>query len=467
MPPSSSSSSPWKPDVIIIGTGQAGVPLARRLAAAGRRVVIIERAKAGGTCVNAGCTPTKTLVASARAAHVARTGARLGVHAGEVVVDFAAVMARTNGMVGRWRAGIERHLAEAGERLLFVRGHGRFVGPRAVEVNGQRLEASQIVVNVGARPAIPEIPGLTRVEPLTSSSALALTELPRRLLILGAGYIACELGQAFRRLGSEVALVTHSARLLRREDEAASEALTSVFRAEGLELVLGRPVAEVTRANGEIELRMTDGGAPVRGSHLLVATGRTPNTNDLGCAEGHVTLDGHGSIVVDERYETSERGVFAAGDCTPGPQFTHVSWDDHRVLFDVLMGRPARRRSDRLVPSTVFTDPQVAAVGLTEQAARARGLDVEVATMPFGNIARAIETDETAGVIKIVIDAKTERVLGACVVGANAGELIHVFSVLMQSGGSARAIVDGEFAHPTLAEGLQTALMKLPRYALA
>jgi pyruvate/2-oxoglutarate dehydrogenase complex dihydrolipoamide dehydrogenase (E3) component len=466
MPPSSSTS--WsKPDVIIIGTGQAGVPLARRLAAAGRRVVIIERAKAGGTCVNAGCTPTKTLVASARAAHVARTGARLGVHAGEVIVDFAAVMARTNGMVGRWRAGIERHLADAGERLRFVRGHGRFVGPRAVEVNGERFEASQIVVNVGARPARPEIPGLAAVEPLTSSSALALTALPRRLLILGAGYVACELGQAFRRLGAEVALVSHSARLLRHEDEAASEALAGVFRAEGIELALGRSVVEAARANGQVELRTSDGGGPLRGSHLLVATGRAPNTSDLGCAEGRVALDASGHIIVDERYETSEPGVFAAGDCTPGPQFTHVAWDDHRVLFDVLTNRPARRRSDRLVPSTVFTDPQVAAVGLTEEAARARGLAVEVATMPFGQIARAIETDETAGVVKIVVDASSERVLGACVVGANAGELIHVFSVLMQSGGSARAIVDGEFAHPTLAEGLQTALMKLPRYALS
>ena len=454
------------PDVIIVGTGQAGVPLATRLTAAGKHVVIIERAKPGGTCVNAGCTPTKTLVASARAAHVARTSARFGVHAGEVVVDFTAVMARKDAIVQRWRAGTERHLANAGERLRFIRGHGRFVGPRAVEVNGERLEASQIVVNVGARPALPEIPGLAGVAPLTSTSALALTALPRRLIVLGAGYVGCELGQVFRRLGAEVALVSHSARLVPREDAAASEALAGVFHAEGIEVALGRSVVEVARVNGQVELRTTTDVAPLRGSHLLVATGRTPNTNDLGCAEGRIALDGSGHIVVDERYETSEPGVFAVGDCTPGPQFTHVSWDDHRVVFDILAGRPARRRSDRLVPSTVFTDPQVATVGLSEEAARARGLAVEVAVMPFGHIARAIETDETAGVVKIVVDGKSERLLGACVVGANAGELIHVFSVLMQAGGSARAIVDGEFAHPTLAEGLQTALMKLPRYAL-
>ena len=452
-------------DVLVIGSGQAGVPLATRLAAAGKTVVVVERGHAGGTCVNAGCTPTKTLIASARAAHVVRTSARLGVRVGEVAVDFAAVMARKADMVKRWRAGSERRLTTT-ERLRLVRGHGRFVGPRTVDVNGDRYEATNVVINVGARPSVPALAGLADVGHLTSTSALELTELPRRLLILGAGYVACELGQLFRRLGAEVALVAPSARLLPREDAAASEALAGVFRAEGIELALGRRAVEVARTGGDIELRL-EGGAALRGSHLLVATGRTPNTGDLGCAAGNVTLDAQGHVVVDERYETTERGVFAAGDCVPGPQFTHVSWDDHRVLFDLLTGRPARRRTDRVVPYTVFTDPQVAGVGLTEAAARERGLEIEVATMPFGNIARAIETDETAGVVKIVLDAKTERLLGVCVVGVDAGELVHVFSVLMQAGASARAIVDGEFAHPTFAEGMQTALMKLPRYALS
>src|SRR5450432_3254354 len=456
------------PDVIIIGTGQAAVPLATRLADAGKSVAIVERGNAGGTCVNAGCTPTKTLVASARAAHVARTSERLGVRVGEVAIDFAAVMARKDAIVGRWRAGIERRLAGS-ERIRFVRGHACFVGPRSVEVNGERIEADRVVINVGARPAVPAIEGLAGAGALTSTSALELKELPRRLLILGAGYIACELGQVFRRLGAEVTLVAPSARLLPREDEAVSEALAGVFRAEGIVLELGKHVAEVVPANRGVELRLTAdpggaGGASLRGSHLLVATGRTPNTNDLGCTAGNVALEASGHVIVDERYETSERGVFAVGDCVPGPQFTHVSWDDHRVLFEILAGRPARKRTDRFVPYTVFTDPQVAGVGLSEQAARERGLTIEVATMPFGAIARAIETDETAGVVKIVIDAKSERVLCASIVGVDAGELIAVFSALMQAGGSARAIVDGEFAHPTFAEGLQTTLMKLPRF---
>jgi len=469
VPPSPAAA---KPDVIVIGTGQAGVPLATRLVAAGKRVVIVERGKPGGTCVNNGCTPTKTLIASARAAHVARTSERLGVRVGGVVVDFAAVMARKEAIVRRWRASVERRLQAAGEHLRFIRGHASFVAPRTVEVNGERLVADQIVINVGARSAVPEIAGLAGVAALDSTSVLELPALPEKLLVVGGGYVACEMAQLFRRLGAQVTLVARSARLLPREDEAASEALAAVFRAEGIELELGRRVLEASSARGGVELRVSatetnEGGAWLRGTHLLLGTGRTPNTHDLGAVQGNIALDAEGRIIVDERYETSEKGVFAVGDCVPGPQFTHVSWDDHRVLFDVLMGRPARRRTDRLVPYTIFTDPQVAGVGLTERAARERGLDIEVATMPFGNIARAIETDETAGVVKIVIDAKTERVLGACIVGAEAGELVHVLSTLMLAGGSARALVDGELAHPTFAEGLQTTLMKLPRYALA
>lgn len=453
-------------DVIIIGTGQAGVPLATRLAAAGKRVVIFERGKPGGTCSNEGCTPTKTLVASARAAHVARTGERLGVRTTGLTVDFAAVMARKEAIVERWRAGVERRLAKAGERLRFVRGHGRFVGPRAVEANGERYEAPQVVIDVGAHPSWPAIAGLDEVGALTSSGALGLTSLPARLLIVGGGYVACELGQIFRRLGAEVTLIERSNRLLSREDPEVSEALAGAFRAEGIGLELGQQIASVARRGEAIEVRLGDGRA-LAGSHLLVATGRTPNTADLGCEAGNVARDARGQVIVDERYQTSEPGVFAVGDCVPGPQFTHVSWDDHRVLYDVLLGRPARKRTDRLVPYTVFTDPQVAGVGLTERAARERGLDIEIATMPFGNIARAIEIDETAGVVRIVVDAKSERLLGAAIVGADAGELIHVFSTLMQAGGSARAIVDGEYAHPTFAEGLQTTLMRLPRYALS
>ncbi|HVU50389.1 MAG TPA: mercuric reductase [Polyangia bacterium] len=456
-----------RPDVIVIGTGQAGVPLATRLAAAGRKVAIIERGALGGTCTNVGCTPTKTMIASARAAHVARTAGRLGVSVGPVEVDFHAVMARKERIVERWRAGVERRLAQAAERVRLVRGHARFVGPRIVEVNGERLEANRIVLDVGARPAWPELPGLRDVGAFDSAAALASRDLPPRLLVLGAGYVACELGQMFRRLGAEVTLVAPSPRPLSREDEDVSSALAGALVADGVALELGAAVTAARRAGQEIELDRAGGRATLRGSHLLVATGRRPNTDDLGCEAGGVALDASGHVAVDERYETSQPGVFAVGDCVPGPQFTHVSWDDHRVLFSILTGRPARARTARHVPFTVFTDPQVAGIGLSEREARERGLPVEVATMPFGNIARAIETDETAGLVKILVDPASERIVGARVVGAEAGELIHVLGVLMQAGASVRALVDGEIAHPTFAEGLQSAVMKLPRFALA
>jgi pyruvate/2-oxoglutarate dehydrogenase complex dihydrolipoamide dehydrogenase (E3) component len=460
-------SSEHNPDVIVVGSGQAGVPLATRLAAAGKQVLVVERGRVGGTCSNVGCTPTKTLVASARAAHVARTAARLGVRVSDVQLDFSAVMARKDAIVQRWRSGVEHHLAIAGPKLQLLRGHARFVAPKTLEVDGQRYQAEQIVLNVGARPKVPKLEGLDEVPFVTSSGLLELKQLPQHLLIVGAGYVACEMGQMFRRFGARVTLVAPSPRLLPREDPALSEALAAVFRAEGIELRIGEPLARVAGEGGKIQLHFEEQAeAPLVGSHLLVATGRTPNTRDLGCDAGNVALDGASRIIVDERYQTSQAGVFAVGDCVPGPQFTHVSWDDHRVLFNVLSRRPARNRTARIVPYAVFTDPQVAGVGLSEPAARERGIAVEVASMPFGNIARAIETDETAGVIKIVLDPNTERILGAFIVGVDAGELIHVFSMLMQSGASARALVDGELVHPTFGEGLQSALMTLPRYAL-
>jgi len=465
-----------KLDVILIGTGQAAVPLATRLAAAGTRVMIAERAAPGGSCVNIGCTPTKTLVASARAAHVARTAARLGVHAREVSVDFAAVMARKDAVVARWRSGVERRLNGGGDNLRFVRGQARFVGPRTIEIAAsasagglprpERHDADRIVINVGARAQVPPLPGLRDVPFLDSSGMLALRALPRHLLVLGGGYIGCELGQMMRRLGAAVTIVAPSERLLPHEDPDVSEALAGAFRAEGITLELGKKAERAAREGDDVLLSLAGGGT-LRGSHLLVATGRRPNTEDLGCESAGIALTPDGHIQVDDRYQTSAAGIFAVGDCTPGPAFTHVSWDDHRVLFEILSGRSARARGDRLVPYTVFTDPQVAGVGLSEGQAKAQGIAVEVATMPFGNIARAIETDETAGVVKVLIDPATDHILGARIVGADAGELIHVFSVLMQAKASARAIVDGEFVHPTFAEGLQTAVMKLPRFALS
>ena len=449
-------------DVIVVGSGQGGVPLATRLAESGRSVALIERGELGGTCVNVGCTPTKTLIASAQAAHDARAAARLGVHA-RVTVDFAAVMARKDAVVKQWRDHAQKRIEIEG--LTFVRGHARFAGPRRIDVGGEIYEADTIVLNVGARPVVPPVEGIEAVDYLTSSTILDLKEPPAKLVVVGGGYIGCEMGQAFRRLGAEVTLIDPGAHLMGREDDDVSAALEEAFRAEGIELRFGSGVASVERAGDGVRVRLAD-GASIDGSHLLLATGRRPNTDDLGCDAAGIALDPRGYVVVDDAYRTSAEGVYAIADCTPGPQFTHTSWDDGRIVFDVLTGARAGGRDGRIVPYTAFTDPQLARVGLSEREARERGTDFEMATMPFGWIARAIEADVKAGVLKVLIDPATERILGAAIVGAQAGELIHVFVALMQAGAPARALVDAELVHPTFAEGLQTLLMRLDRYAL-
>jgi pyruvate/2-oxoglutarate dehydrogenase complex dihydrolipoamide dehydrogenase (E3) component len=452
-------------DVIVIGSGQAGVPLAARLAGAGKSVVLFERGPLGGTCVNAGCTPTKTMIASARAAHVARSAKRLGVDAGDVRVDLPAVVNRKDAIVGRWQEGVERRLDAAHVRL--VRARARFSGPRVIEADGASFRADTIILNVGARPAVLPLPGLSTVPYLDSTTILGLRELPEHLVIVGGGYIGCEFGQMFRRFGAAVTIVDRSEHLLNHEDADVSEALEGVFRSEGIVLELGSSPENVRRTDaGGVAVRVA-GGKEIVGTHLLMAVGRSPNTDELGCDAGGVKLDAHGFIVTDDGYATSAPGTYAVGDVTGSPQFTHTAWDDHRILFDRLLGRGKRGRSDRLIPFTAFTDPQVAGVGLSEKQARARGTSYELATMPFSWVARALEVDEPAGLMKVLIDPKTERILGARIVGAEAGELIHIFVVLMEAKASARAIVDAEFVHPSFAEGVQTLVMRLGQFKLS
>jgi pyruvate/2-oxoglutarate dehydrogenase complex dihydrolipoamide dehydrogenase (E3) component len=453
-------------DVIVIGSGQAGVPLATRLARAGKRVLLAERGDLGGTCANTGCTPTKTLVASARAAHVARTAGRLGVRTEGVRVDFPAVIARKDEIVKSWRDGVARRIGSAGANLQLARGQALFTAERTVEIGGERHRAGTVILNVGARPVEPPIAGLRAVPWLDNRRVMELRQLPAHLVVVGGGYIGCEFAQAYRRFGSEVTVVEPSAHLLGHEDVEASEAIEHVFREEGIALHLGARAEAVTGGADRVSVRLST-GTSVDGSHLLVATGRRPNTDDLGCEPAGVTLGRGGFVTVDDHYRTSAPGVYAVGDCAGGPQFTHAAWDDHRLLFDVLAGRPGRGRKDRLIPYTAYTDPQVAGVGLTEREAKARGVAHEVATMPFERIARAIETGEKAGVLKILVDPATERILGASIVGAEAGELIHVFAALMQAGATARAVVEMEVVHPSFSEGLQSLVMSLERYALS
>src|SRR5215471_4747291 len=447
-------------DVIVIGSGQAGVRLAARLAGAGKRVIIAERANPGGTCVNSGCTPTKTMIASARAAHVARTSSRLGVVAEKVQVDLAAIVDRKNSIVARWREEAMNRLKAGGERLTFIHGHARFTGPRRVEINSEEHRAETVVINVGARPLIPPIRGLDSVDWLDNRRVMDIRETPKHLVILGGGHVRSKYAQIFRRFGSEVTIVDSADHLMSREDPDISAQIEAVFEKEGIRFRLGTKVGSVSKGGNGVLVQL-EGGDQIGGSHLLVATGRRPNTDDLG-----IEVDNRGFIVIDDQYRTSAPGVYAVGDVTGEPQFTHVAWDDHRILFDLLIGRSKRGRSGRAYPYTAFTDPQLAGVGLTEREAKKQQIPYEVATLPFGSIARAIEVDETAGILKVLLDPKTERVLGAAIVGAEAGELIHIFVALIQAGASARAIVDAEFVHPTFAEGVQSVVLKFARYAL-
>ena len=452
-------------DVIVIGSGQAGVPLAERLAGTGKRVLIAERGELGGTCTNSGCTPTKTMIATARVAHVARTAGRLGVRVERVDVDLGAVVDRKDAIVRRWREGVQKRLQSAGDRLTLVRGEARFVGERSIQIGAETNAAQTIIVNVGARPATPRLDGLERVPWLTYETVMRLRRVPSHLLVLGGSYVGCEFGQMFRRFGAQVTIVEMSTHLMNREDPEISSALEAVFRDEGINLELQAAVEKVSGSKGNLVLRLR-GGKELRGSHLLVATGRQPNTDELGCQAGGIQLDEKGFIVADDEYRTSARGTYAVGDVIGQPQFTHVAWDDHRLLFEILLGGSHRGRKGRHIPYTVFTDPQLAGVGLTEREARELGVAYETATMPFGDIARAIEVDETPGILKVLVDPKTERILGGAIVGSEAGELIHVFVAIMQAGAPARAIVDAEAVHPTFAEGVQSVLMKLPRFSL-
>ncbi len=443
-------------DALVVGSGQAGVPLAVALARAGRRTAIVERAEVGGTCINVGCTPTKTLVASARAATLATRAAEYGIDTGPVHARWPAVREREQGVVRQFRAGSERRLREAGVTLL--RGEARFVGQRRLVVTGadgalEEHRAPVVVLDTGVRPRRPELPGLDSVPALDSSSILTVPELPRRLLMLGGGYIALELGQVFRRLGAEVTVVEMAPRLASREDEDISQTLAEVLGAEGIALHLGVRATGVAESSGGIRLELA-GGPTLAGTHLLVAVGRTPNSDALDCPAGGVALDERGFIRVDDRLRTSAEGVYATGDVTGAPQFTHVSYDDFRVLRAELLGGAPRSPVGRLIPYTLFTDPQLGRVGLTEAEARARGLPIRVAKLPMSSVARAIESGETRGVLRAVVHQETDRILGFAALGFEGGELASVVHVAMLGDLPWTVLRDGIFPHPGLAESL-------------
>ncbi len=444
-------------DAIIIGSGQGGNPLSHRLADLGWRVALIEKEHLGGTCINTGCTPTKTMVASAQVAHYARNAARWGVRTGEVSVDLPRIVARKDDIVHSFRSGQQRKVDQR-KNLHLYRGHARFVGPHRITVGADELEGERIFINTGTRSEIPRIQGLDVVEYLTNASIMELQELPDHLLVLGGGYIGLEFGQMFRRFGSRVTVVHRGENVLTREDSDVAGELQKALEGEGVGFVLRARPTKVHKANGQIRLTLDGDGAAftVSGSHLLVATGRGPNSDDLGLEKAGVETDSRGYIKVNSRLETNVPGIWALGDVKGGPAFTHISYNDYQILYANLVEGKDLTIDHRIVPYSVFTDPQLGRVGITEKEARTKGYTLKIGKIPMTWVARAIERDETAGMMKLVVDAPSDRILGAAILATEGGELIQMLGTLMLAGLPYTLLKGAVYIHPTLAEGFFT-----------
>ncbi len=429
-------------DVLIVGGGQAGLPLARDLAKAGKKVALAERKYLGGSCVNFGCTPTKAAIASARVAHLARRASDFGLRIRQVEVDFPAVIRRAAGLALEFRTGLEKGF-ENSENPKLLRGHARFLGPGfQLEVGDARVSARQVVLNTGTRTTIPKIPGLEKINYIHSGNWLSHTELPRRLAMIGGNYIGLEMGQFYRRMGSEVTVWENSSNIATREDEEVSKAIQQFLEREGIEFHLNAKISSIEQLN------CTD---------VFLATGRTPNTDDLGLEKVGVELDRHGFVKVDKRLATNVPGIWAAGDIRGGPLFTHTSWDDYRILLSQML-RDGSRTTDRIVPYAMFTDPELGRVGLSEHDAREKGLKFRVASFEMKGNGKAREIGEPDGFVKVLLEEGTEKILGAAVLAADAAEIVHLFIDVMNAGASSTVIRDAIHIHPTLAEGIQSAL---------
>ena len=448
-------------DAIVIGSGQGGKPLAGALAGAGHKTAIIEREHVGGSCVNVGCTPTKTMIASARAAYVDRRSADYGVHNGSVTVEMTEVRQRKQDIVDKFRDGV-RQIIESTKGLDLFLGEARFTEPKELEVqlnNGEtvRLSADNIFINVGARPMEPPIEGLNSMPTLDSTSIMELDEVPEHLLVLGGGYVGLEFAQMFRRFGSEVTIVQRGEQLLAREDEDVAEAVAEILREDGIEVLLETEALQAGQnSDGGIQLtvRMPDGERTLSGSHLLVAIGRPPNTDSLDLDAAGVQADKRGFIEVNERLETNVPGVYVLGDAKGGPAFTHISYDDFRIISTNLLEGGNATITDRLVSYVVYIDPQLGRVGMSEREAREQGRDVQVARMPMSHVPRALEMDETRGMMKAVVDADTGQILGCTILGIEGGEIMSMVHIAMMGELPYTVLRDGAFAHPTLAESL-------------
>lgn len=436
-------------DVVIIGSGQGGVPLAADLAKSGKRVVLFERGKFGGTCINDGCTPSKAFLAAAHGAGRARLLAPLGVRA-EVSVDFPAVMDRVRRIRDGFESGVERKLSDA--KVDVIKAQAAFTALRTVSGGGVTVAAPIVIINTGGSPIVPDIPGLTGTPFLTNENFFELRQQPKHMLVMGAGYIGLELGQGMARLGSEVSIVDPNARVLAHEEPEVAAALEQSLTRDGVHLHLERKVKAVSYKEGVFSLTLDD-GAELRGDALLVATGRRANTAELEAAAGGVTLDAKGFVAIDDQFRTSSEGTYAIGDVAGQPAFTHVSWEDYRRVKAILSGK-VRTRDDRVLAYSTFTEPQVARVGLDSRQAERKGIKARCVTLGMDRIARALEWGHDLGFYRLLVDERDDRIIGATLVGYEAGEIVHVILAHIEAKSTWHLLDESVHIHPTYGEAL-------------
>jgi pyruvate/2-oxoglutarate dehydrogenase complex dihydrolipoamide dehydrogenase (E3) component len=459
--------NPQQLDAIVIGSGQGGTPLSMALAGAGMRTALVERKHIGGTCINEGCTPTKTMVASGRVAYLTRRAPDYGVHTGPVSVDMAKVRKRKRDIVDSFRNGSQSHI-EKTANLELIFGDASFSGSKTVSVRLQdggyrTLSARSIFINAGTRASRPKLDGLDNVPFLDNASIMELDAVPDHLLILGGGYIGLEFGQLFRRLGSRVTIVQSARQLLTGEDPDIAEEVAHILQQDGVDVRLNSNATHVEQSGTNIRLQVLSEHASTTldGSHLLVATGRAPNSDTLNLAAAGVQTSDRGFIQVNDRLETTAEGVYALGDIKGGPAFTHISYDDFRIMRSNLIEKKTASTKNRQVPYTLFIDPQLGRVGWTESEARKQGRSIRVAKLPMTHVARALEVDETRGFMKAVVDAESNQILGAAILGLEGGEVMAALEIAMMGKLPYTALRDGTFAHPTLVESLNNLFMAM------
>lgn len=454
-------------DAIIIGAGQAGVPLAKKMAEAGKKTALIEKRYVGGTCINDGCTPTKAMIASAKAAYQARKAADLGVMVSDVKVDLKKIKKRKDDIVALFKEGAEKGVEETKGLKLYM-GEARFTGEKELLIHSkdgseEKLTADLIFINTGAKTLIPEIDGIDDVDYLTSTTILDLEEIPEHLIVIGGNYIGLEFGQMFSRFGSKVTILEQSASIIAKEDDDVVQSMTEILKAEKIDILTDIKIDKAGWNGDDIEISYTVNkkDKKIKAQHVLIAAGRIPQTKDLGLENCGVKTDKHGHIIVNDKLETNVNGIYALGDVKGGPAFTHIAYNDYTIVYRNLIEKTNYSIANRQVPYCMFTDPQLGRIGISEKEAKEQQLDYEVAVLPMSSVARGIETGETLGLMKAVLDRKTKKILGAAILASEGGEIMSVLQLAMEGDITYDQIRFGVFAHPTYTESLNNLFMKI------